>query len=57
MRIDLFNHGYYWEAHEAWEPLWHTAKQSTQHRLFFKGLILLAAAARVKIREGESGSL
>ncbi|MER8948066.1 DUF309 domain-containing protein [Mesorhizobium sp. M0809] len=50
--IDLFNHGYYWEAHEAWEPLWHAAKRSTQHRLFFKGLILLAAAG-VKIREGK----
>jgi len=50
--IDLFNHGYYWEAHEAWEPLWHDAKQSTEHRLFFKGLILLAAAG-VKIREGK----
>ncbi|MER9560156.1 DUF309 domain-containing protein [Mesorhizobium sp. M0323] len=44
--IDLFNHGYYWEAHEAWESLWHAAKRSTQHRLFFKGLILLAAACR-----------
>ena len=21
--IDLFNAGYYWEAHEAWESLWH----------------------------------
>ncbi|MER9226251.1 DUF309 domain-containing protein [Mesorhizobium sp. M0664] len=50
--IDLFNHGYYWEAHEAWESLWHAAKRSTQHRLFFKGLILLAAAG-VKIREGK----
>lgn len=50
--IDLFNHGYYWEAHEAWEPLWHAAKRSAQHRLFFKGLILLAAAG-VKIREGK----
>lgn len=50
--VDLFNHGYYWEAHEAWEPLWHAAKRSTQHRLFFKGLILLAAAG-VKIREGK----
>ncbi|MER9007639.1 DUF309 domain-containing protein [Mesorhizobium sp. M0862] len=26
--IDLFNHGYYWEAHEAWEPLWQTANQA-----------------------------
>ncbi|MER8440411.1 DUF309 domain-containing protein [Mesorhizobium sp. M1312] len=50
--IDLFNHGYYWEAHEAWEPLWHAAQQSAQHRQFFKGLILLAAAG-VKIREGK----
>ena len=23
--IDLFNHGYYWEAHEVWEGLWHAA--------------------------------
>ncbi|MER9548336.1 DUF309 domain-containing protein [Mesorhizobium sp. M0322] len=50
--IDLFNHGYYWEAHEAWEPLWQAAKLSAQHRMFFKGLILLAAAG-VKIREGK----
>jgi uncharacterized protein len=50
--VDLFNHGYYWEAHEAWEPLWLAAKQSTSHLLFFKGLILLAAAG-VKIREGK----
>ncbi|KUM25619.1 hypothetical protein AU467_25775 [Mesorhizobium loti] len=50
--IDLFNHGYYWEAHEAWEPLWHAAKQSIQHRLFFKALILLAASG-VKIRQGK----
>ena len=21
--VDLFNHGFYWEAHEAWEGLWH----------------------------------
>jgi len=20
--VDLFNHGYYWEAHESWEGLW-----------------------------------
>ncbi|MER8672157.1 DUF309 domain-containing protein [Mesorhizobium sp. M1156] len=52
MKIDLINHGYYWEAHEAWEPLWHAAKQSPQHRLFLQGLILLAAAG-VKIREGK----
>ncbi|TPJ38283.1 DUF309 domain-containing protein [Mesorhizobium sp. B2-6-5] len=50
--VDLFNHGYYWEAHEAWEPLWHAAKQNTERRQLFKGLILLAASG-VKIREGK----
>ena len=25
LAIDLFNHGYYWEAHEGWESLWHAA--------------------------------
>ncbi|MER9586456.1 DUF309 domain-containing protein [Mesorhizobium sp. M0276] len=40
MGIDLFNHGYYLEAHEAWEPLWHAAKPSAQHRHFFKELML-----------------
>lgn len=50
--VDLFNHGYYWEAHEAWEALWQAAKADPQRRLFYKGLILLAACG-VKIREGK----
>jgi predicted metal-dependent hydrolase len=53
--IDLFNHGYYWEAHEAWEGLWQAARGSPRHRLLFKGLILLAAAG-VKLREGKPGA-
>lgn len=48
--IDLFNHGYYWEAHEAWEPIWLAAKGNIQDRALFKGLIMLAATG-VKIRE------
>ncbi|MER8467601.1 DUF309 domain-containing protein, partial [Mesorhizobium sp. M1396] len=35
-----------WEAHEAWEPLWQAAKQSAQHRLFFKGLMAAPPALR-----------
>ena len=50
--IDPFNHGYYWEAHEAWEGLWQSAKATPQLRLIYKGLILLAAAG-VKVREGK----
>jgi Domain of unknown function (DUF309) len=48
--LDLFNHGYYWEAHEAWEGLWQVADRDGPLRVLFKGLILLSAAG-VKIRE------
>ena len=49
--LDLFNHGYYWEAHEAWEALWHASGRKGLIGDFFKGLIKLAAAG-VKAREG-----
>ncbi|WP_455275064.1 DUF309 domain-containing protein [Rhizobium herbae] len=49
---DLFNHGYYWEAHEAWEGLWQTANRGSPLRALLKGLILLSASG-VKIREGK----
>lgn len=48
--IDLFNHGYYWEAHEVWEGLWHACSRRGPRDSFFKGLIKLAAAG-VKARE------
>ncbi len=50
--LDLFNHGYYWEAHEAWEGLWQVADRDGPLRMLFKGLILLSAAG-IKIREGK----
>lgn len=49
---DLFNHGYYWEAHEAWEGIWQIANRGSPLRAFLKGLILLCATG-VKIREGK----
>lgn len=49
--IDLFNHGYYWEAHESWEALWHAAGRQGPIADFLKGLIKLAAAG-VKSLEG-----
>lgn len=49
---DLFNHGYYWEAHEAWEGLWQVAERGSAVRILLKGLILVSAAG-VKIREGK----
>lgn len=51
--IDLFNHGFYWEAHEVWEALWHACRQANGPADFFKALIKLAAAG-VKAREGRS---
>jgi predicted metal-dependent hydrolase len=49
--LDLFNHGYYWEAHEVWESLWHACARRGRSADFLKGLIKLAAAG-VKVREG-----
>lgn len=54
--IDLFNHGYYWEAHETWEGLWHAAGRTGPVAILLKGLIKLAAAG-VKAREGNSSGV
>ncbi len=50
---DLFNYGYYWEAHEVWEGLWKASGRTGTTADFLKGLIKLAAAG-VKHREGRS---
>jgi hypothetical protein len=49
--VDLFNHGYPWEAHEAWEPLWFAAPRDRAERALLQGLIH-AAAAVVKAKGG-----
>ena len=54
--VDLFNAGYYWEAHEAWEELWIAAGRSGVLADFLKGLIKLAAAG-VKAREGQTNGV
>lgn len=51
--VDLFNAGFYWEAHEAWEGLWHGLGRTTPEARLVQGLIRLAAAC-VKIREGSA---
>ncbi len=42
--IDLFNHGYWWEAHEALEGVWIAAGRTTQIGYFIQGLIQVAVA-------------
>ena len=53
--VDLFNHGYYWEAHEAWEGLWQVTDRDNPLRMLFKSLIMLSAAG-VKIRERKNAA-
>jgi predicted metal-dependent hydrolase len=50
--VELFNAGYYWEAHEEWEALWHAEGRKGTTADLLKGLIKLAAAG-VKVREGQ----
>ncbi len=54
--IDLFNYGYYWEAHEAWEGVWHAVGRRGPVADFLKGLIVLAAAG-VKARQARPAGL
>lgn len=51
---DLYNHGYWWEAHEAWEYLWHEAepKREAAVRHLLKGMIQSAACA-LKLEQGK----
>lgn len=51
--IDLFNHDYFYEAHEVWEALWMKVDRETVQGKFLKGLIQLAAS-RLKILMGET---
>lgn len=42
--IDLYNHWYFWEAHEAWESLWQVTDKSRPAGLFLQALIQVSAA-------------
>jgi predicted metal-dependent hydrolase len=41
---DLFDHRYYWEAHEQWEALWHFASPEGDTKAVLQSLIQIAAA-------------
>jgi len=42
--FDLFNFGYYWEAHESWEKIWQLLKTNHNINHYLKGLIKISAA-------------
>lgn len=54
--VALFNAGYYWEAHEVWEALWHAHQRHGPIADLLKALIKLAAAG-VKVRERQPGGV
>ncbi|WP_164102863.1 DUF309 domain-containing protein [Candidatus Laterigemmans baculatus] len=53
--VDLFNHGYYWEAHEEWEGLWQVAGRRSPLAQALQGLIKLAAAGVKTAAGSEKG--
>ncbi len=42
--VDLYNAGFFWEAHEVWEALWRDSARDPRQREFLQGLIQCAAA-------------
>ncbi len=54
--VDLFNHGYYWEAHEAWEHIW-IPRRETKEGTFLKGLIQLTASVLKRLQRNFKGEL
>lgn len=55
--IDLYNHGYLWEAHESWEGIWHPTKAPDPVQAdYLQGLIQCSAAA-LKVPMGQPKGL
>lgn len=54
---DYFNRGWWWEAHETWEELWHAAEDHDDAmRPLLQGLIQLAACALNRERGVDRGA-
>jgi hypothetical protein len=54
--FDLLNSRFFWEAHEAWEPLWHACGRRGIVADFLKALIKLAAAGVKHLEEVPGGT-
>ncbi len=51
----LFDAGFFWEAHEIWEPVWHACAPNSRERLLLRALIQLANA-RLKQKMGKDNA-
>lgn len=54
--VDLFNHDYWWECHEALEALWHAAGRTTTQARFAQSLVHLSAACLNRRRGNEEAA-
>ena len=54
--VDLYNHGFPWEAHEVWEDLWRMAPAGSPTHAMLQALIQCAAAV-IKARVGRAAGL
>jgi len=54
--VDLFNAGFYWEAHEAWEGVWKASREADQAQATFVQGLILIAAAQLKRGAGAAGA-
>ena len=52
----LFEHGFYWEAHEAWEQAWIRLGRTGEKADQIKGVIKLAASGVKCLEENLSGA-
>ena len=53
--IDLYNLGYFWESHEAFEALWNAAASASVEKQFFQAIIQIAAS-NLKFFMGAGGA-
>ena len=53
--LAAFDAGYFWEAHELWEPVWMALPAGGAERLYLQGLIQLANAG-LKARMGRGAA-
>ncbi len=53
--VDLFNHHYFWEAHEAWETIWHL-EDNRGLRNLLQGAIQVSGGFLKVVQENEKGA-
>lgn len=54
--VDLYNHAYWWEAHEGWESLWRCYEQGDPHRFILQSFIQVSAAHLQRFMQHANGA-